>query len=126
MAIEMAPLAYIASVCLTNAKRVSLIELIGGRIPIIMDSAPYDAYNNRFDSLVTLSILPEVSRLFNGELLDDGVTSESASVLDSVKSGPLRQAAGTLGLRGLPLPVPPAMGGDQAPVAWAVCRGDGD
>ena len=38
----------------------------------------------------------------------------------------LRQAAGTLGLRRLPLPVTPAMGGDQAQVAGAVRRGGGD
>ena len=38
----------------------------------------------------------------------------------------LRQAPGTLGLRRLPLPVPAAVGGDQAQVAGAVRRGGGD
>ena len=33
---------------------------------------------------------------------------------------------GTLGLRRLPLPVPAAVGGDEAQVAGAVCRGGGD
>ncbi len=40
--------------------------------------------------------------------------------------GPLRQAPGTLGLRRLPLPVTPALGGGEAPVAGAVRRGGGD
>ena len=38
----------------------------------------------------------------------------------------LRQAPGTLGLRRLPLPVPAAVGGDQAQVAGDVRRGGGD
>ena len=38
----------------------------------------------------------------------------------------LRQAPGTLGLRRLPLPVPQAVGGDEAQVAGAVRRGGGD
>ena len=40
--------------------------------------------------------------------------------LHRLVDGPLRQAAGTLGLRRLPLPVTPAMGADQAQVAGAV------
>ncbi len=39
---------------------------------------------------------------------------------------PLRQTSGTLGLRRLSLPVPPALGGDQAPLAGAVRRGGRD
>ena len=40
--------------------------------------------------------------------------------------GALRQAPGTLGLRRLPLPVPKAVGGNEAEVAGAVRRGGGD
>ena len=46
--------------------------------------------------------------------------------LHGLVGGPLRQAAGTLGLRRLSLPVPPKVGGDEASVAWAVRRGGGD
>ena len=46
--------------------------------------------------------------------------------LHGLVGGPLRQTAGTLGLRGLSLPVPTEVGGDEASVAWAVRRGGGD
>ena len=46
--------------------------------------------------------------------------------LHELVEGALRQASGTLGLRRLPLPVPPAVGGDQAQMAGDVRRGGGD
>ena len=46
--------------------------------------------------------------------------------LPELVEGALRQAPGTLGLRRLPLPVPPQMGRDEAQVAGAVRRGSGD
>ena len=53
--------------------------------------------------------------------LDRG--GDVAEGLPCVVEGALRQAAGTLGLRRLSLPVSFTVGGDQAPVAGAVRRG---